>query len=449
MKIWTLIIFLLLTVSCSKSDQDSNDHSAHEHQSVEEYYTCSMHPEVREDKPGKCPICHMNLTKIKVDKSQKQSTSKEVNEKIYACESDHSITSMAPGECPLDGSSMIEISSSDHQFGHTLKSVRLSATQLENFKAKTFSVSTMAFEKTVRLLGEVVQAQQKESNIPLRFDGRIEKVYVTSEGEYVRTGDVVAEVYAPSIISSGEEYIVAKLQSLKEPSNRSYKELITQAEQRLLNWGISRNQLNEWFEQKSVPQKIAIHAQTSGIVTKRFAVAGKYFKEGQSLFDVVDLSTVWVELDVYEVDSALVEKNQTIELRFAALPGRTVEGKIDFVSPVIDPQTRTLKIRTTIDNSNGELKIGMVADGALRVAISNNHLVIPKSAVVDTGKRQLVWLQTSADEFEARLVNLGIAAGDYVQVLEGLKENDAVVARGNFMLDAQAQLFGGEISHQH
>lgn len=441
-----IVVFSLLLLSCTKDASKSEDHSVHEHESVESYYTCSMHPQVREDKPGKCPICHMNLTKVTIDKSTTQKVPKE---KLWACAEDSTITSPAPGECPIDGSPMVELDEGP-KFGSSVASVNLSATQIENFKAQVFATTRMKMNKKVRLLGEVVQAQQKESNIPLRVDGRVENVFIKSEGEFVRVGDAVIEIYSPTLISGGEEYIIARKQSVKNTNSKEYSELLQQSEQRLMNWGISAEQLESWFKKGSVPQKIVIHSPTSGIVTKRYAVKGKYFKEGQSLFDVVDLSTVWVELDVYEVDSALIKKDQKIDLRFAAIPGKVTTSKLDFVSPVIDQSTRTLKVRATIENSDGSLKIGMVSDGNLSVELPDYELVVPRTAVVDTGKRQIVWLQIDENKFEARLVRLGAKAGDYVQVLDGLSENDHVVARGNFMLDAQAQLFNGyENAHQH
>lgn len=433
----TLILLSLFTISCQKEQAfKETDHSKHEHQSEESYYTCSMHPQVRESKPGKCPICHMNLTKVSVEKEQSKPLKVK---KIWACSSDHSLTSESKTICPLDGEEMIEISLEGEV---TQPQVNLSASQIAHFDARVFEVQQMKMNKEVLLLGQVVQAQQKESNIPLRIDGRVEKVLVKSEGEFIRRGQAVVEIYSPTLISAGEEYIIAAKGVQKNPSSRDFKELLKQSEERLMNWGVTEEQRNRWVKSGEVEQSITVYSPVSGIVTKRYAVTGRYFKEGQGLFDLVDLSSVWVELDVYELDSALVSHGQRIEMRFSALPGVVKDGELDFVSPVIDPKTRTLKVRATIDNASGELKLGMVVDARLAVEFPGERTVIPRSAVVDTGKKQIAWVKTGERSFEAKLLKLGVVAGDYVEVLSGLSMGDKVVERGNFLLDAQAQLFG-------
>lgn len=439
-----LLLLSFLLVGCT----DHSEHGSEIEKNVKEqtehsYYTCSMHPQVRENEPGKCPICHMNLTKV-VAKTVDEVSEKTITAtKLYACKDDQSITSPSPTICPIDGEQMIEVAKPDT--GVIVAKVQLTKTQIDHFDAKVFDVSTMQMTKDVRLLGSVMQAQEKESNIPLRVDGRVEKVYIKSEGEFVKKGDAVVDIYSPTLISAGEEFVIAKKQVLRQPKSKDYLDLLRQSEERLTNWGVSEAQRDQWLKDGEVKRTITIYSPTSGIVTARNAVKGKYFKEGQSLFDLVDLSTVWVEMDVYEVDSALVSSNQVVNLRFSALPGTVLKSKLDFVSPVIDPQSRTLKVRATLDNEDGLLKIGMVADGNLQVDLSSNELVVPRSAVVDTGKRKIIWLQTGQLSFEAKTIRTGHSAGRFIQVLDGLKEGDKIVEKGNFLLDAQAQLFGGYI----
>ncbi len=436
-----MILTSLLLFGCTDHSEHEASNKVNKGHSEHSYYTCSMHPQVHENEPGKCPICHMNLTKVDVQNNDEPASAPKTEEKLYACKDDQSITSPSPTICPIDGEQMIEVSSSNTN--NVVAKVKLSNTQIDHFDAKVFSVSTMQMTKDVRLLGSVIQAQEKESNIPLRVDGRVEKVYIKSEGEFVKKGDAVVDIYSPTLISSGEEYVIAKNQVLKQPNSKDYRDLLRQSEERLSNWGVNEAQREQWFKDGEVKRTITIYSPTSGIVTARNAVKGKYFKEGQSLFDLVDLSTVWVEMDVYEVDSALVSNNQDVSLRFSALPGTVLKSKLDFVSPVIDPKTRTLKVRATIDNEDGLLKIGMVADGNLQVDLSSSELVVPRSAVVDTGKRKIIWIKVSEKSFEARTIRTGHSAGSYIQVLEGLVEGDKIVEKGNFLLDAQAQLFGG------
>lgn len=444
---YLLILALSLFVGCSDKTEtmNENEHAEHKEHDQEIYYTCAMHPQVRENEPGKCPICHMNLTKVEVEKDEDPKAMSAAKERLWACKDDASLTSPSPATCPLDGEPMVEVEDNSMTTGAEVAKVTLSSTQVKHFDAHLFTVSKMQMSKSVRLLGNVIQAQEKESNIPLRVDGRIEKVFVKSEGEFVKKGDAVVEIYSPTLISAGEEYVIARKQSVKQPKSKDYRDLLRQSEERLANWGIIPAQREQWFKDGEVKRTITIFSPTSGIVTVRNAVKGKYFKEGQSLFDLVDLSSVWVELDVYEVDSAMVKKEQEVSLRFASLPGTVIHSKLDFVSPVIDMKSRTLKVRATIENEEGSLKIGMVADGNLSVDLNNDELVVPRSAVVDTGKRKIVWLKKSEKSYVAKAIRTGHIAGDYIQVLDGLAEGDQVVAKGNFLLDAQAKLFGGYI----
>ncbi|MCO4794924.1 MAG: efflux RND transporter periplasmic adaptor subunit, partial [Bacteriovoracaceae bacterium] len=244
----------------------------------------------------------------------------------------------------------------------------------------------------------------------------------------------------------GEEYILAR-KSYVSNGSVEYKELVKESEEKLKLWGIKKFQMEKWYKRGEVPRSINIYSPTSGIVRKRNAVKGKYFKEGQSFFDLADLSDVWVEMDVYESDSALVSIDQEVKLTFQALPGKELYGKIDFVDPVINPKTRTLKVRATISNAEGYLKPGMVADGILKVELDREPFVVPRSAIIDTGKRKVIWSKVSKKSFQAKQIVTGFESEGYVEVVKGLMEGEEVVIDGNFLLDAQAQLFGGYEDH--
>ena len=176
---------------------------------------------------------------------------------------------------------------------------------------------------------------------------------------------------------------------------------------------------------------------------KRNASVGKYFKEGQHFFELSDLKNVWVEMDVYEHDASLVQLDQEVQLQFTALPGEILSGKLDFVAPILNADSRTLKIRTTISNIDGKLKPGMVADASLKIEFQDSSLVVPRMAVIDTGKRKVVWVKVSSNTFQSKIIHTGRESEGYVEVSSGLIENEEVVIEGNFLLDAQAQLFGG------
>jgi len=433
------ILTLLLGASCSKNEGQSEIKES----KVESYYTCSMHPQIKEHKPGKCPICHMNLTKVEVDLSDESATAeKEELKPFWRCENFPDVTSEAEAVCPIDGSPMVKVDPYKEKAGKVVAKVKLRKAQLSHFKPDFFPVSKMKMTKTISLLGNVIQSEERESNIPARIAGRVEKVFVKSTGELIKTNQLVLELYSPRLITGGEEYILAR-KSFNENGSQEYKELVKESEEKLKLWGIRKFQMERWYKSGRVPRSIKIYSPTSGIVRKRNALKGKYFKEGQSFFDLADLSDVWVELDVYESDSALVSIGQEVSLKFQALPGKTLKGSIDFVDPVINPKTRTLKVRATISNNDGMLKPGMVADGSLKIELENQPLVIPRTAVIDTGKRKVVWSKVSGKAYQAKEVLTGFESEGYVEVVKGLMEGEEVVIEGSFLLDAQAQLFGG------
>lgn len=417
-------------------------HGSHTHDTIDSYYTCSMHPEIRSDKPGKCPICYMNLTKVEVEKSEDDApVLSEQAPDQWQCKAYPDVVSEVADTCPLDGSPMVKVKVGPKP-GDVIGKIKLKKSQLSHFAPEYFPVSTMKMTRKIRLLGSVSQSEEKESHIPARVPGRVEKVFVKSTGSLVRPGDPVLRIYSPKLITAGEEYILAR-KSVKSNPSPEFESLLRQSAKKLRLWGIPRPQYESWFRKDRVPRNITIYSNVRGIVRQRNATKGKYFKEGQNFFELSDLSTIWVEMDVYEHDSALVKIGQSVSLNFIALPGKKVQGLIDFVNPVLDAKSRTLKVRVTIDNQDGLLMPGMVAEATLHVDLPGTPLVVPRSAIIDTGTRKVAWVKIDAKRFQAKIVNTGIESEGYVEVLGGLTDGEFVVAEGSFLLDAQAQLFGG------
>jgi len=376
----------------------------------------------------------MNLTKVEFDNESDQLISKKEEKVYWKCKKFPSVTSEVQELCPLDGSMMI---SSKSAIGVVAK-IKLRKAQMNHFYPEYYPVSKIKMNRKIRLLGSVMQSEEKESNITARAGGRVEKVYVKSTGSMVKQGDLVLEIYSPQMITAGEEYLLTK-----KDKTDVYKELNKQSEERLILWGIKKGQLEKWYKEGKVPRKIKIYSNTTGIVRKMNASVGKYFKEGQNFFELSDFSEVWVELDVYENDSSLIEIGQKVELEFTALPGEKITGIIDFVRPFLDKKTRTLKIRTTIKNSLGKLRPGMIADAVLTVQNNDEIIAVPRSAIIDTGKRKVVWLRQTDKQFQAIKVETGLESEGYIEIKKGLDIGDEIVLEGNFLLDAQAQLFGG------
>jgi len=439
MKIFSLIL-LLLIFGCTKK-VEKEDHSGHQEVKQEQvYYTCAMHPQIKSDKPGRCPICEMILTKIEISKDDTETSEHKMPE-VWQCKDFPDVTSETPMKCPMDGTPMIK-RTSEMEAGKVISKVKLRKAQLHHFKPDFFPVTNMKMSKNIRLLGAVFESEERESKIPARVPGRVEKVYVNVTGAYIKKGDPVLKIYSPQLITGGEEYLLAR-KSYNKTKNKAFKDLYKQGREKLRLWGVKDFQLQNWYEKGKIPRSITIYSPATGIVKTKNAVVGKYFKEGQNFFELSDLTTVWVEMDVYEQDSGLVKIGQEVDLKFSALPGQVIKGKIDFINPVLDPKSRTLKVRTTIENLYGKLRPGMVAEATLKTVLDGNRLVIPRTAIIDTGKRKVIWQKISDTTYQAKTIHTGFESEGYVEVVRGLKEGDFVVIEGNFLLDAQSQLFGG------
>lgn len=326
--------------------------------------------------------------------------------------------------------------------GEVVANVKLKEGQLSHFRPDYFVVKPLKMKKEVILLGTVLASEENVKSIPARIPGRVEKVFVESTGSYIEKGQPVLEIYSPELITSGEEYILAR-KNAEKTSSKVFRDLLNASKQRLKQWGIKESQFEEWYREKKVPRSIKIYSPVSGVVHQLNAIVGKYVKEGEIFFKLLELSTVWVEMDVYEHDSAQVKLGQTVYLEFTALPDLELRSKLDFISPVLNPESRTLKVRTTIQNPEGMLKPGMIAEAVIVVKKDGLALVVPRSAIIDTGKRKVVWLKVDDQSFKAHVVDTGFESQGFVEITEGLNEGDEVVVEGNFLLDAQAKLFGG------
>jgi len=421
-------------------NSDKQEIGKDEHSEQKGYWTCSMHPQIKMDKSGKCPICNMNL--IHVEQDEEFSIQEILEEKDkYICKDNPEVTSETESVCPIDGTDMIKINM-EFSTGKIVAKLKLKELQVDHFKAELFSVQKMKMTKNLRVLGKVIQSENKESNIPAQVAGRVEKIYINSVGSFVAKGDPVVKLYSPELISIAEEYLIAKKGYVRNKTTE-YRKLLLQVEKKLKLIGVEEFQYRKWYKNNNIPNNIIIYSSSSGIVKSKNAVVGKYFNRGASFYDLVNLSKVWVEMDVYEQDATLVKNNQAVEMSFVSYPGDTWSSNIDFISSLLSEQTRTLKIRATIDNKDGKLKPGMVGEGNIAIEFPEEVLVIPRSAVIDTGKRKVVWLSLDENRYIAKTIHTGFESEGFIEIKHGLKEDEKVVVEGNFLLDAQAQLFGG------
>jgi len=375
--------------------------SAHTNHVEEEYYTCPMHPSVRSDRPGVCPVCNMALVKKTAP------------------------ADMAAGNLK------------------TLEAVRLSPTQRVLANVATTVIERRALNREINAVGIVEVAEPNFKRISSRFPGRLEKLYLSYTGQKVKTGDPVAEVYSPEAISAQQEFLLAlqaheSSQTATPGIASSTKTFLEQAEQKLVLSGLERL-INELKQTRKVREIVTIYSPVSGTVLTKRVDPQHYTTTGEAIYDVADLSTVWMYLDIYEKDIRFIKIGQSVRISSEAYPNEIFTGKVTFIDAVMNNETRTVRVRTEFANRGDKLKLGMYVKAQIQLP-GGETFMLPASAVLVTGKRKVVWVEAQENIFEPREVVLGAQAGNYYEVISGLQEGEKIVITGGFLLDSESQL---------
>lgn len=373
---------------------DEEAAQAHEHTAATEY-TCSMHPQIRQNEPGKCPICGMDLTPVS---------------KTGSAEPNPFVLEM------------------------TDEAVALSNIQ-------TSRVRSMSAENALNLSGKVQVNEENRSSVTAKFPGRIERLYVNFTGQEIRRGERVASVYSPELISAQRELLEAAARKDRNP------QLYEASREKLRLWRLTDRQIEQIENSGEVSTTFDIYSDVSGVVTQRLASLGDYVGTGAVLAEVADLSTVWVVLDAYETDIAAISKGSKITFTTQSVPGREFQATVDYITPLLDEATRSVEIRAVVPNPEGRLKPEMFVNATLTSGRDSEvqSIAIPRTAVLWTGRRSVVYVkdqQSDTPAFEMREIVLGPRAGDMYMVESGLEEGEEVVSNGVFAVDGAAQLSG-------
>ena len=377
---------------------------------VKQLYTCSMHSFIIKDKPGLCPICGMELIK-KIDTTVK-AVAKPTDTKPQADMHEH---------------------------------VTLSDKQRIMANVATVEAKNETLNKEINAVGIVQYNQSRQAKVTAWIAGRLEKLNVNSIGAFVSKEKPVAEIYSPDLVATQQEYLLAlkSREQLKSSPIASISQngegLVASARQRLLLFGVKESQISE-LEKSGKPNiRIPIYSPFSGIVIEKMVQQGQYVNMGEALFNIADLSSVWVEMEIYENEVSNIHPGQQVEIRSQSFPDKPSTGRIAFVYPFLDPKTRTVKARVELANPGMKLKPEMFVNAIIRVPLSPS-LVVPATAVMNTGKRQVVWVESSPGMFESRTVQLGQQSGEKVQILSGLQSGDKVAVSGGYLIDSESQL---------
>lgn len=396
-----LIGFFIGGGDSAPKGEEPGEHAVHDHE-AEQVWTCSMHPQIRQPKPGKCPLCAMGLVPVSTLSGDKE---------------------LGPRE------------------------LKLSAAAIKLAEIRVQPVERRRAAAEVRLTGKVEYDETRVKAIAARVPGRIDRLYVDYTGRQVRKGDRLVSLYSPELIAAQQELLQAL--SFEDRTLESVRE-------KLRLWGLTPGQIKEIETSGKVNDHLTIYSPISGIVVHKEAAEGMYVKTGTRIYTIADLSRIWIKLDAYESDIARLRAGQSLTIEAEAYPGEVFSGHISFIDPVLDPKTRTINIRVSAANPGMKMKPEMFVRAAVQAKLTaagkvpghepegkeDPPLLIPASAPLLTGKRAVVYVKVPGKEgvFAGKEIVLGPKAGDYYIVKGGLTEGEEVVVNGAFKIDSDLQI---------
>ncbi len=494
--ILTLLLGIMLG-SFLFSTGDTGISSVHDDHSQGTTWTCSMDPQVKLDEPGQCPICFMDLIPLAVDEGPANSHASHQGETTWTCSMHPQVKLDEPGQCPICFMDLIPLAATSESDAST--EISLSAAAVKLAQISTTPVRHGMAHSEIYLSGKIDYDETRVKNIAAWFPGRLEHLYVDYTGIRVNRGDHLLEIYSPELYSTQSELLQAysrvKQADQSPASQKSSQATYEAVVEKTKLLGLSMNQINTITSSGKARSVLQINSPITGIVIHKNAMEGKYVKTGEQIYSIADLSKVWLILEAYEKDLPWLTYGQELSFSVAGLPGQTFRAHISYIDPLVNPQKRSITIRAVLDNSQGLLKPGMLAEASVSVmlngmgqvvtpdlsgkwacpmhpevvedhpgdcsicgmdlvplqeiggaqTVATQALLIPASSVLKTGRRALVYVQISKSEssqFALVEVVLGPRVGSEYIVMSGLAVDELVVSNGNFKIDSAMQIAG-------
>lgn len=392
----TLVLGGLIGWLIKPSNNQVNELAVHDHSAEEQVWTCSMHPQIRQSEPGQCPICGMDLIPASSNRS----------------------------------------SASASPFIHEMTPEAVAMANIH-----TSRVTGVSPEGELFLTGKVQADERQLATVTAKYPGRIEELFINFTGQVVQRGQRLATIYSPELVTAQKELLEAT------SSKETYPELYSAAREKLRLWKLTEAQINQIERSGAVREQFDVLADKGGVVAQRNISVGDYVSTGTALFNVVDLSKLWIMLDAYESDMSLVKVGDEVSFTVKAIPGKEFKAKVSYIDPVINPNTRTASVRAETNNPKMELKPEMFVTARVQSdrKAQGQSLAIPRTALLWSGKRSIVYVKVPNTEFpayEMREITIGPLMGEMYVVEAGLEVGEEIVTNGVFAVDAAAQLSG-------
>jgi len=406
-----------------------------------DYWTCAMHPSVRLRDPGKCPICSMDTVAVwKKDNSQQQPTTQAKTEEIDSTKNGDEMSGMQGHDHSTMG-----VSTKKDNGGESKSTFTVSPNRQQLIGVKTEPVMIRTLDKEIRTVGMVTLDESKIYNVQTKYTGWIDKVFVDFRWQHVNIGQPLFSIYSPELVTTQEEYLLAlKSKNILGDSqfpdiSSGANSLLEASRRRLELLDVSSSQIKELERTGKVKTNLTVYSPVKGHVAQKNAFENMFVEPNTTIYKIADHSVVWVQVDIYENEISLVKLGQSAVMTLPSYPGEEYIGDVTFIWPHLDPETRTVKVRLEFPNPDLKFLPEMYANVVLDIPLGE-RLTVPGSAVLRTGKMDIVFVDKGQGNMEIRRVQLGRRAGGYYEVLRGLSEGEKVVSRANFLIDSESKI---------
>ncbi len=415
-------------------------------QAAGEKYTCGMHPMIIVDEPGSCPICGMELVPLKAGTAGGSQDGKPAGKrkiKYWRAPMDPTYIRDKPGKSPM-GMDLIPVYEDEVPGGSMISIDPVTA---QNMGIRTAIAEKRDLSRTIRTVGLVAYDEPKQFSINSKIAGWVERLYVNETGQFVKKGQKLLEIYSPDLVSAQEEFLLA-LNNQLALANSAFPEiaegarrLLESSRKRLRLWDISDDQIQRLEKTRKVEKTMVLQAPYDGIVNMKMVYEGMYVKAGMELFQISDISKVWVYADIYEYELPWVRVGQKAKILLPFVGEQSLTATVDYIYPYVEPKTRTVKARLVVDNPGFKLKPDMYVNVRLKSETVRDALAIPAEAVLYSGDKKTVFIALEGGKFEPRQVKVGIQDDTgLIEIKQGLLPGERVVTSAQFMLDSESQL---------